>query len=142
MYVCTCVCVCVWVCVCVCVCVCACVYSTPLSIYSGLGFDRHLFALLKLAEKAKMDVPLFQDPAYTSGNHIILSTSTLSAEGVLIGGFAPVVPDGFGVGYHIYNNELGVHLTSYPDRDPKGFLENLERSFDDIHATLCDKALD
>lgn len=105
----------------------------------GLGFDRHLFALRKLAEKSGVDVPLFQDPAYAQANHIILSTSTLNAPGVLIGAFAPVVPDGFGVGYHIDDDNVGVHLTSYPDRDPKGFIENVEKSLNDMFATLSDK---
>ena len=41
---------------------------------------------------------LYLDPAYKSINHIVLSTSTLSSPAIVIGGFAPVVPDGFGVG--------------------------------------------
>ena len=45
---------------------------------------------------------LYTDPAYTSLNHIILSTSTLSSPAVLIGGFAPVVPNGFGIGKTIF----------------------------------------
>ena len=45
------------------------------------------------------DMPeIFTDPAYSAINHNILSTSTLSSPAVLIGGFAPVVPDGYGVG--------------------------------------------
>ena len=44
---------------------------------------------------------LFQDPAYQHMNHIVLSTTTLSADSVLIGGFAPVTPDGYGIGYNV-----------------------------------------
>lgn len=68
-------------------------------LVSGHGFDRHLFALRKIAENTGMDVPdLYKDPAYALINHNILSTSTLSAPMVLVGGFGAVVPDGYGIG--------------------------------------------
>jgi len=41
---------------------------------------------------------LFRDPAYSFLNHVILSTSTLNDPAIEYGGFAPVVPDGYGVG--------------------------------------------
>ena len=65
----------------------------------GKGFDRHLFALRVLANERQMALPaLYKDPAYGQINHVIISTSTLSSPAVQIGGFAPVVPDGYGVG--------------------------------------------
>ena len=65
----------------------------------GEGFDRHLFALKYLAEQRSLEVPaLYHDPAYASINHNILSTSTLSSPAVELGGFAPVVRDGYGLG--------------------------------------------
>lgn len=69
-------------------------------INTGKGFDRHLFGLKTLAEEEEGGrVPeLFTDPNYQKLNHIILSTSTVSSPAILIGGFAPVTPDGFGVG--------------------------------------------
>jgi len=70
-----------------------------MSIFKGQGFDRHLLGLKMTAELDGGKMPsLYQDPAYTLLNHNILSTSTLSSPAVLIGGFAPVVPDGYGVG--------------------------------------------
>lgn len=41
---------------------------------------------------------MFSDPAYAKINHNILSTSTVASPAINIGGFAPVVPDGYGVG--------------------------------------------
>ena len=68
---------------------------------SGQGFDRHLFALKYLsASKGDVLPDIFQDPAYTNINHIILSTSTLSSPAILAGGFGPVVPDGYGYGMY------------------------------------------
>ena len=68
-------------------------------ITPGQGFDRHLFGLKNLATKKGGELPeIFCDPAYALINHNILSTSTLSSPAVLLGGFAPVVQDGYGIG--------------------------------------------
>ena len=86
--------------------------SPVLSLLSaGYGFDRHLLVLKRMADWKEMKLPLFEDPAYAKINHIILSTSTLSADNVLIGGFAPVVDDGLGVGYNISAKHLSlIHI--------------------------------
>ena len=58
-----------------------------------------MLGLKQMAEQQGGTVPeLYLDPAYSFINHIILSTSTLADPAVQYGGFAPVVPDGFGVG--------------------------------------------
>ena len=69
----------------------------------GEGFDRHLFALKYLSQQRSLPLPsLYQDAAYAAINYNILSTSTLSSPAVYCGGFAPVVPDGYGLGYLIW----------------------------------------
>ena len=70
-------------------------------VYAGQGFDRHLFALRTLSEEAGQELDLFTDCSYNHMNHIILSTSTLSTDSVLIGGFAPVTHNGYGIGYNV-----------------------------------------
>ena len=51
------------------------------------------------AEKNKGDVPdFFKDPNYVRINRIILSTSTVTSPALQIGGFGPVIPEGYGVG--------------------------------------------
>ena len=74
-------------------------------IISGQGWDRHLFAMKYYAEKNKGDVlDFFKDPNYVRINRIILSTSTVTSPALQIGGFGPVIPEGYGVGTcaHIY----------------------------------------
>ena len=66
--------------------------------FPGQGFDRHLFAMKYYAEKAGKVPAFYSDPGYLKLNHIILSTSTLSSPAVVIGGFGPVTPNGYGVG--------------------------------------------
>ena len=72
------------------------------TLTAGQGFDRHLFALRTLAEEGEEELPaIFTDQSYRHLCHIILSTSTLSTDSVLIGGFAPVTSDGYGIGYNV-----------------------------------------
>ena len=75
--------------------------------FSGNGFDRHLFALKYLAQSEFLTMPIFQDPSYTKLNTIVLSTSTLAADSLLIGGFAPVNPDSYGIGYSVKKDMIG-----------------------------------
>ncbi|KAL7288765.1 hypothetical protein TKK_0016745 [Trichogramma kaykai] len=106
----------------------------------GQGFDRHLFALRKIAEKSGMKVDLFHDSAYETINHNILSTSTLSSPVVIAGGFGPVVEDGFGIGYMIQDKKLGVVVTSYRNKKSASeYINSLEASFKDIHKVLLSK---
>lgn len=111
-------------------------FCPVLSCPAGQGFDRHLFGLRKLAESEGLSLPLFQDPSYLHLNHIILSTSTLSTDSVLLGGFAPVTPDGYGVGYGVMDEWLGSQVSTYPTRDGAEFCHHLERVLDDIFEVL------
>ncbi|XP_077309441.1 carnitine O-palmitoyltransferase 2, mitochondrial [Lithobates pipiens] len=107
----------------------------------GQGFDRHLFALRYLAAGKGMSLPeLYQDPAYARINHNILSTSTLTSPAVQLGGFAPVVPDGFGVGYGVHDDWIGCNVSAYPARDVQQFVQCVHQSLEDIFKVLEEKA--
>ncbi|KAM9324110.1 carnitine O-palmitoyltransferase 2, mitochondrial [Gastrophryne carolinensis] len=108
----------------------------------GQGFDRHLFALRYLAAGKGMTLPdLFLDPAYARINHNILSTSTLTSPAVQLGGFAPVVPDGFGVGYGVHDEWMGCNVSAYPARDVRQFVQCVHQSLEDIFKLLEDKSV-
>lgn len=64
-------------------------------------------ALRCLAESSSLSVPFFQDPGYAKLNNIIFSTSTLPGDDVLYGGFAPVNPDSYAIGYGVRDDMLG-----------------------------------
>ncbi|CAJ1059704.1 carnitine O-palmitoyltransferase 2%2C mitochondrial isoform X1 [Xyrichtys novacula] len=108
----------------------------------GQGFDRHLFAMRYLANsKGQALHSLYTDPAYAAINHNILSTSTLTSPAVSLGGFAPVVPDGFGVGYGVHDDWIGCNVSSYPARNVHEFLQCVHKSLEDIFTVLEGKAL-
>ncbi|XP_036971126.1 carnitine O-palmitoyltransferase 2, mitochondrial [Acanthopagrus latus] len=103
----------------------------------GQGFDRHLFAMRYLANsKGQALHSLYTDPAYAAINHNILSTSTLTSPAVSLGGFAPVVPDGFGVGYGVHDDWIGCNVSSYPARNVHEFLQCVHKSLEDIFTVL------
>lgn len=100
----------------------------------GDGFDRHLFALREIALRSGRTLPSFyEDPLYTQSQHFTISTSTLYGECFSGGGFAPVVPDGFGLGYGYVDANFGVLVSSYKDhRNNTQFVQALTESLDDI----------
>ncbi|XP_043986286.1 carnitine O-palmitoyltransferase 2, mitochondrial isoform X1 [Gambusia affinis] len=108
----------------------------------GQGFDRHLFALRYLANSKGQSLPsLYTDPAYSALNHNILSTSTLTSPAVSLGGFAPVVPDGFGVGYGVHDDWIGCNVSAYPARNVHEFLQCVHKSLEDIFSVVEGKPL-
>ncbi|CAL8255365.1 unnamed protein product [Merluccius merluccius] len=108
----------------------------------GQGFDRHLFAMRYLANaKGQALHDFYQDPAYGAINHNILSTSTLTSPAVSLGGFAPVVPDGFGVGYGVHDDWIGCNVSSYPSRNVHEFLQCVDKSLEDIFTVLEGKPI-
>uniref|UniRef100_A0A2P2I894 Carnitine O-palmitoyltransferase 2 n=1 Tax=Hirondellea gigas TaxID=1518452 RepID=A0A2P2I894_9CRUS len=108
----------------------------------GQGFDRHLYGLRKMSEADGVAAApaLYQDPAYARINHNVLSTSTLPSNLISFGGFAPVVRDGFGIGYQIKGDKLGLVVSSYPPhRDGAGFVECARKAYTLIRDALASK---
>uniref|UniRef100_A0A8D0BL70 Choline/carnitine acyltransferase domain-containing protein n=1 Tax=Salvator merianae TaxID=96440 RepID=A0A8D0BL70_SALMN len=112
------------------------------SYISGQGFDRHLFALKYLVQRRGGRIPdIFSDPAYKYINHIIISTSTLGSPAVYFGGFGPVVPDGFGVAYNVFDDWVGCLITSYLENDLEELIGNIEYTLNDIFDVLEGRSL-
>jgi len=107
-------------------------------MHLGQGFDRHLFGLRHTAEKImELETPaIFKDYTFQVMNHIVLSTSTLASHAVNFGGFAPVVPDGFGVGYGVREDWVGCNITSYDNRDVSQLVDAIMTSLKDIYTVL------
>lgn len=104
----------------------------------GDGFDRHLFSLKEMALRANKPLhKLYSDPLYLHGQKYVLSTSTLYGECFSGGGFAPVVADGFGLGYGYVDKEFGVLVSSYKDhRNNTQFVQALNETLDDITSII------
>merc|ERR1739848_819220 len=103
---------------------------------SGKGLERHLFALLKIAEKNNLPVPdFYSSKAYKKLNHTILSTSNCENPSLRLFGFGPVVQDGFGIGYII--RDFGVQYSiSSKHRQTERFGHTLKQTLIDMGKLL------
>ncbi|CAB3409899.1 unnamed protein product [Caenorhabditis bovis] len=95
----------------------------------GQGFDRHLLGLKITAQRQGKGLPeFFNDAGYNRMGHFVLSTSTLSTETIVFGGFGPVVKDGFGIGYNVVASKLGAVISSNKSqRDAAAFANALHK---------------
>ncbi len=99
---------------------------------SGKGLERHLFALMKIAEKSGIPTPdFFSSVAYTKLNHTVLSTSNCGNPSLRLFGFGPVVQDGFGIGYIIRDNGIQYSISS-KHRQTKRFASALKKALTDM----------
>ncbi|CAI4227131.1 unnamed protein product [Auanema sp. JU1783] len=104
----------------------------------GQGFDRHLLGLKISAQRLGKDLPAFyNDAGYNRMGHFVLSTSTLSTETIVFGGFGPVVGDGFGVGYNVVASKLGAVISSHKSqKDAAQFSDALYKNLDILKKLL------
>lgn len=104
----------------------------------GQGFDRHLFGLKHLAQLQKQPLhEIYEHVGYRKINCNILSSSTLTSNGLHAGGFGPVERNGYGIGYNIQDGFLGTIVTNYAkERNGPEFVECLRESYDDIRKAL------
>ncbi len=99
---------------------------------SGKGIERHLFALMKIAEKNSIPTPaFFSSTGYKKLNHTILSTSNCGNPSLRLFGFGPVVQDGFGIGYIIRDSGLQFSISS-KHRQTKRFAHILSQTLMDM----------
>eukprot|EP01129_Flabellula_baltica_P004566 TRINITY_DN1596_c0_g2_i1.p1 TRINITY_DN1596_c0_g2~~TRINITY_DN1596_c0_g2_i1.p1 ORF type:complete len:587 (-),score=107.53 TRINITY_DN1596_c0_g2_i1:2916-4550(-) len=96
----------------------------------GFGVDRYLLAMRKLAEEQGEEFhPFINNPLYFKSTTWKLSTSQLPIEYVFIPAvsFVPVVPDGYGIFYHIQDDCFGGTISEWKDtRNGSLFKKHLE----------------
>jgi carnitine O-palmitoyltransferase 2 len=105
----------------------------------GMGFDRHLFALRGLAASrgGAPEPALFTDPTFAAVSGNELSTSTLTAPTTLVlSGFGPVHPQGYGVSYQLPQESLRFCTSAYKPRSARHFNEELARALGTVQALL------
>ncbi|VDN27750.1 unnamed protein product [Gongylonema pulchrum] len=85
---------------------------------------------------------LFNSDVYQYMNRFVISTSTLATETVVLGGFGPVVSDGFGIAYNVVPAKMGAVILSYNgQRDATIFADALLESLDILKNTIEKKLL-
>ena len=99
---------------------------------SGKGLERHLFALMSIAQKNGISTPdFFSSNAYKKLGHTVLSTSNCGNPSLRLFGFGPVVQDGFGIGYIIRDNGIQYSISS-KHRQTERFAHTLKQTLIDM----------
>jgi carnitine O-acetyltransferase len=108
---------------------------------NGMGVNGHLMALLKIYENfgegmgiASMP-EIFTDTGYKRLTHSTICTSTTSPHGLALGGWGPVVEDGFGIRYVKDREEIRFNITSRRYME-----ENLDKLVSYIQESLMEMA--
>lgn len=109
----------------------------------GKGVDRHLFALQKWHSVVHGSAPLpaiFTDPGYATFKDIRLSTSTLASPALAGGGFGPVSPHSYAIGYGIEERGAHFHIMNYEHSttDHAGFIGAVETTLYDFHNVITE----
>uniref|UniRef100_A0A0N5A0I5 Carn_acyltransf domain-containing protein n=1 Tax=Parastrongyloides trichosuri TaxID=131310 RepID=A0A0N5A0I5_PARTI len=104
----------------------------------GEGIDRHLLGLKIMAQKYNKPTPEFYNNDIVQYmNHFIISTSTLSSDTIVFGGFGPVVSDGFGIGYNVSADKMGAVISAYKNqKSAHEFADSLHSGLDEIKFNL------
>lgn len=84
---------------------------------------------------------LYADPAYAQLTRPILCSTTLSSPILRTGGAAPIVTDGFGLGYGFRDSGTRSIVTSYPTRNIEEFQQCVHKSIKDIFSILEEKPI-
>jgi carnitine O-acetyltransferase len=113
---------------------------------NGYGIDRHLFGLNKIYEKHRSDEKfpvVFTTASYKTLLYNNFSTSTSSSTGVMLAGYGPIVDDGYGLRYLIYDDKLHFVLSSKFENkyNLMQLKDNLEDSLDEIALILKEDKL-
>jgi carnitine O-palmitoyltransferase 2 len=111
----------------------------------GNGWDRHLFALRKLADardsdnicNSSEDIPFFQDFAYKKLSNIIISTSTLgNIPQLQHGGFNPTGDDCYAIGYQVNKECMEWMITSHIGKNSQDLCDKIEEAMLDFEEAM------
>jgi len=120
---------------------------------AGMGVDRHLLALKKLAMGVTPHSPplssllaktddlpdMFQEDPFAYSQTWLLSTSNVTTSWNVIFNFGPVSDHGYGVGYLIHDDQVHINITCFkgsPETNSPVFAAALEEAFMKIHEVM------
>jgi len=104
------------------------------------GWDRHLDVLKRIApEQNQGELPeFFTDSSYVNVTKKNIISSKLGSPNMTKAGFCPCVAEGFGVAYHVRENEIDIFMSNYK-QNQKG-VNGAE--FCSVLKEVCDEVAD
>ncbi|CAL1270555.1 unnamed protein product [Larinioides sclopetarius] len=111
-----------------------------LQAVNGMGVDRMLLGLKKIALECGMNVPdFYMDSGYTASTHFKLSTSQVPSKIDAFMCYGPLVPDGYGCCYNPRDSSINFGLSacnSSPETHSSNFMKALSESLNEMHDVL------
>ncbi|XP_035223735.1 carnitine O-acetyltransferase-like isoform X2 [Stegodyphus dumicola] len=111
-----------------------------LQAVNGLGIDRLLLGLKKIALECGMNIPeLFLDAGYTTSTHFKLSTSQVPSKVDAFMCYGPLVPDGYACCYNPRPSSINFGLSacnSSPETHSSKFMNHLTESLTEMHDVI------
>lgn len=102
----------------------------------GHGIERHLFGLQKMAEQNDTEnkLSIFKDPSFQALKYDFLSTSGLVLPNLKAWTFGPVVENGYGISYSIFNNFISATFTAKRpnDENAQKLIAHLEKALHEM----------
>ena len=83
---------------------------------------------------------IFGTSAFSTLNEIVLSTSTLASPALLGGGFGPVGPKCYGMGYGHHADMVRFGVMAYKERDAAGMCRHIRAAVADVRDAIVDGA--
>lgn len=107
---------------------------------NGLGVDRVLLGLKKVAIEEGLNVPEFyMDAGYTVSTHFKLSTSQVPSKNDAVMCYAPLVANGYGCCYNPRSDTINFGVSAFnssPETQAPEFKKALEDSLTQMHDVL------
>lgn len=104
--------------------------------------ERHMAGLEAMLTKTTplgQAEDIFEDEGYKTLRHDTISSSGLSASCMNLFCFAPVVKDGFGIGYIIDSDSIRLGISCFAERAQEidSFTQAMHRALGDLHSLLA-----
>jgi hypothetical protein len=105
------------------------------------GVERYFFAMKNMYTLFQDELDLekmpefFNDEGYKELTYSFISTSRIESKYFDLGGFGPVVPDGYGFWYNLLENQIDMNLITRKSENieyVKSFRDSIEKSLNDL----------
>jgi len=105
------------------------------------GVERYFFAMKNMYTLFSNELDLkempefFNDKGYKELTYSFISTSRIESKYFDLGGFGPVVPDGYGFWYNLLENQIDMNLITRKSENieyVKSFRDSIEKSLNDL----------
>ena len=107
----------------------------------GQGFDRHLYSLKCMAEEKSLSLSLFEDPAYSDLNHLVLYSSTLDGGSFSFVFGGPVQKDGTAISFSWEDGVLAILMTGLSAEKVNSFATSFTTVLEDIRKLILSSGL-